>query len=307
MNFATQPIAERLSNPKSQGLAAGICANLVWGLLPLYWAKLRHIPPTQLMAHRILWAMLVVAILGPWPTYRRAYRTFRESPRAFFTTGVAAALMASNWLVYIWAVGSGRVLEASLGYFIGPFLSVLLGCVFLKERLSRGQVVALGIAASGVVYLIAGTQRPPWVGLWLGTTFAAYGMSRKKAQFRGIEGFIVDVSLLAPFALAYLAKTSLWGISAFDAAPSWERLMLVGSGVVSALPLLLFCRAAQSLSLTVLGLVQYIMPTLQFILAVLVFGETFGRPHAVCFAAIWTALVLFGLSPPPPVKKEVAA
>ncbi len=274
------------------GLFLGLGAYLLWGVLPLYFKLLAVVPPIEIVANRILWSLLFLAILVSlwrrWGTIRAALGT----GRIVLTLTLTAALIATNWLIYVWAVVQGHVLETSLGYYLNPLINVLLGVVILKERLSRAQAGAVLLAAAGVALLAWGAASGLWISLSLAFSFALYGFFRKIAPVDALEGLSIETALLAPLSLAYL----LWlhqgsvGVAAYGPRAT---LLLVLGGAVTAIPLLLFNAAAKRLTYSTLGFLQYIAPSLQFLLAVLVFGEPFTAVHAACFGAIWTALAIF--------------
>ena len=274
------------------GLLFGLGAYLLWGVLPLYFKALAHVLPTQVVAHRVLWSLLLLAglifISKRLPALKAAFADMR-------LLGVLAGtslLIAVNWLVYIWAVVNGHVLEGSLGYYLNPLVNVLLGVFLLKERLTRAQTAAVLLAGSGVAVLAAGAGDGLWISLTLAGSFAVYGFLRKIAPVDALEGLTVETLLLAPFALAWL----LWLGGQGHAAMGMDivtDLLLVLAGAVTAVPLLLFTAAARRLPYSTLGFLQYIAPTIQFLLAVGLFGERFTPAHMVCFGAIWTALAIF--------------
>jgi len=277
------------------GLLFGVGAYLVWGVLPLYFKLLAGVSPTEIVAHRIVWSLVFLAALATlwrrWPAIRAAATT----SRVMLTLAVTALLIAINWLIYIWAVINGHVLEGSLGYYLNPLVNVLLGVVILKERLTRGQLLAVLLAGLGVSVLAVQAAAGLWISLALALSFGLYGFIRKIAPVDALEGLAIETAVLAPVSLGYvlwLQQQGIGGFGAFDAATN--ALLIVG-GAVTAVPLLMFNAAAKRLPYSTLGFLQYIAPSLQFLLAVLAFGEPFTRAHAICFAAIWTALVLFAV------------
>jgi chloramphenicol-sensitive protein RarD len=274
------------------GLAYGLAAYLAWGLLPLYFRALRGVPPLEILAHRIAWSVLLLAALttwlGRWPQVARPLATWRGR----LTLGATTALITVNWGVYIWAVHAGRVLEASLGYFINPLVNVLLGVLFLGERLSRRQVLAVGLAGLGVAALIASAGTLPWVALVLAVSFGFYGLLRKRERIDAVAGLFSETALLAPAAVAGLVWLAAGGQGHLGGAPGTSAL-LVAAGVITALPLVWFALGVQRLRLSTIGLLQYLAPTMQFSIAVFVFGEPFTAAHAVAFACIWGSLALY--------------
>jgi chloramphenicol-sensitive protein RarD len=274
------------------GLALGLGAYLLWGVLPLYFKALAGVGAVEIVAHRIVWSLFFLAALVTlrtrWPAIRAAVTT----PRVLMTLALTSALIGVNWLVYIYAVMSGHVLEGSLGYYLNPLVNVLLGVVLLKERLSRFQMIAVGLAAAGVAVLAAGAGEALWISLTLAASFALYGYLRKVATVDSLEGLSIETTILVPLALGYIFWLEGSGAGHFLDTRRVDILLILG-GAVTAIPLLLFTAAARRLPYSTLGFLQYIAPSLQFLLAVLVFGEPLTTAHLVCFAAIWTALAIF--------------
>ncbi len=274
------------------GLLLGLGAYLLWGVLPLYFKALAHVGPLEIVSHRILWSLIFLGALATlwrrWPAIRAAVTT----PRVLLTLALTASLIGVNWLVYIYAVVSGHVLEGSLGYYLNPLVNVLLGVVLLKERLSRLQKGAVLLAAAGVAVLAAGAGEAIWISLTLAASFALYGFLRKVAPVDSLEGLSIETAILVPAALAWVVYLQGSGAGAFRDDMLTDLLLILG-GAVTAIPLLLFTAAARRLPYSTLGFLQYIAPSLQFLLAVLAFGEPLTAAHIVCFAAIWTALAIF--------------
>jgi len=275
------------------GLAAAVGAFVLWGVFPLYLKPLAEVPALQVMAHRIVWCCLLVFA---WLTLRGELGTVRAAladRETRLRLAASATLISVNWLVYVWAVANGHVVEASLGYFINPLLNVVLGVFVLGERLNRAQWFAVALAALGVVYLTVLAARPPWIALVLAASFGTYGLMRKVVQVESVPGLAAETLLLSPFALALLLWAEAHGSGAFGhVAPAIDAL-LVGSGLATALPLALFAFGARLIPYSTIGLVQYIGPTLQFLLGVLVFHEAFPWTRAIGFACIWTAVAIY--------------
>ena len=274
-----------------RGLALGLGAYLIWGFLPLYFKLLSSVDAFAIVAHRIVWSLLFLAVIigvrGRW----RALKAGLANPRALRIMVATAILIAINWLVYIWAVINGHVLEGSLGYYLNPLINVLLGVVLLKERLGRPQIAAVLIAAAGVSVLAVQAGAGLWISLTLAFSFGLYGFLRKIAPVDSLEGLSIETLLLAPFALLYLFA---FGLTGNGSEASWDNLALLAlGGVVTAVPLLLFASAARALPYSTLGFLQYIAPTIQFLLAIFMFGEHLTPAHMICFAAIWSALAIF--------------
>ena len=275
------------------GLTAAVIAFVIWGVFPLYLKPMAEVPALQIMAHRIVWCCLLV--FG-WLAARGelgAVRAALADPASRIKLTGSAALISVNWLLYVWAVTNGHTVEASLGYFINPLLNVVLGVALLNERLNRAQWLAVGLAAIGVLYLTVVSARPPWIALALAASFGTYGLLRKVVRVESVPGLATETLLLAPFAVALLLWFESQGTGAFGHSSTTIHVLLVGSGLVTALPLALFAYGARRIPLSTVGLVQYIGPTLQFLIGVLVFHEAFPWTRAVGFALIWTALAIY--------------
>ena len=275
------------------GLYAAVTAFVIWGLFPLYLKPLADVPALQVMAHRVVWCCLLVfawlAIRGELGTVRAAL----ANPGTRVRLMASATLISVNWLIYVWAVGNDHVVDASLGYFINPLLNVVLGVFVLHERLNRAQWIAVGLAAVGVVYLAFVTGRPPWIAISLALSFGFYGLLRKVVAVDSVPGLATETLLLSPFAIALLAWVEWNGSGAFGHAGAVTNALLVGSGLVTALPLALFAFGARLIPFSTLGLLQYLGPTLQFLIGVFVFNEPFPAARAVGFVMIWSALAIY--------------
>jgi chloramphenicol-sensitive protein RarD len=272
------------------GLGYGITAYLIWGFFPVYFKALTAVPAFQVVCHRIVWSVLLLGLIISW---RGGWRTVREAlcDRRVLTLLIASALLiATNWLVFIIAVGHAQVIQTSLGYFMSPFVSVLLGFLVLKERLRRLQLVSLALAALGVLLLTIQSGRFPWVALILAVTFGAYGLLRKIVSVDSLTGLTVETLLLAPAALGYLLFVTWQGSGSFPAPGLLTNTLLIFAGVATATPLLLFASAARRLRLATIGFLQYLTPTLQFLLAVLLFREPFNMAQLTSFLFIWIGL-----------------
>ena len=277
------------------GLMLGVTAYLLWGVMPLYFKAIARVAPTEIVAHRIVWSLVFLAALASllrrWPAIRAAF----GAGRVVTTLIVTALLIGVNWLVFIYAVVSGHVLEGSLGYYLNPLVNVLLGVVLLKERLTPAQVFATLLAGAGVAVLAAGAGSGLWISLTLAASFALYGFVRKVAPVDALEGLTIETFLLAPIALGWILWVQQSGTGAFGRFGFATDLMLALGGALTAIPLLLFTAAARRLPYSTLGFLQYVAPSLQFLLAVLVFDEPLTTAHLFCFAAIWTALIIFSV------------
>lgn len=275
------------------GILYASLAFLCWGLFPLYFRTLDEVPPLQILAHRMLWSLaflLIVLLL------RRQWgwlRTVRQ-PRVFWSFVASALLLSANWLTYIWAVKNNHVIEASLGYFINPLVNIMLGYVILKERMRPAQWAAIAMAASGVLWLTVQAGSVPWIALMLALSFGAYGLLRKTAALGALEGLSFETIVLFPLAAVYVTWLTLQGQNVFLTTESdTTRWLLIMAGPFTAVPLLLFATGARKIPLSILGLLQYISPTLQFLLGVMLFKEAFTLDRLVGFMLIWGALILF--------------
>ena len=286
-------------NDYRNGLWATTLAFVIWGLFPLYWHLLKQVPSDQIIAHRIVWS--AVLVLG-WLLLKNGlgwWRQIRAQPRAVPLLGVSSLLIAFNWGLYIWAVNAGHVVESALGYFINPLFSVMLGVLVLHERLNRVQWLSVAIAAAGVLWLTFNYGGFPWIALALAGSFGIYGLVRKLLGAPPVRGLGIENLYLLPAALAFLAWAEISGqghLFAHGDAPSWGpgvAGLLVFGGVLTALPLIGFAAAVQRIPYSLVGLLQYISPTLQLLVGVLVLGEPFGRERAIGFAFIWIALALY--------------
>jgi chloramphenicol-sensitive protein RarD len=277
----------------SGGLAAAIGAFTIWGVLPLYMKPLHDLSALEIMAHRIVWSCLLVFAWLAWRSEVGAVRTALANPGTRYRLMITAVLISINWLIYVWSIANGHVIDASLGYFINPLLNVVLGVLVLGERLNAAQKSAVGLAALGVFYLAVVAGRPPWIALALAASFGGYGLIRKVVKVEAVPGLATETLLLVPFAAGFLVWLELQGTAAFGHAAPHINALLLGSGLVTALPLALFAYGARRIPLSTVGLVQYIGPTLQFLIGVLVFKEAFSVERGIGFVFIWTALAVY--------------
>jgi chloramphenicol-sensitive protein RarD len=278
------------------GTLAAFCAYTLWGLFPIYWKRLSGVESLQILCHRIVWAaaftfvaLLVTRKLGALAAL------FKERKR-FLYAAAASVLICINWGVYIWAVNRGHVIESSLGYYINPLVSVALGAIFFREKLDRWTSWAVGIAATGVAVASIMMGRLPWISLVLATSFGFYGLVKKKAGLPPLVGLAAETLVAAPFALAYLVARQTAGAGSFGGSDTIATLMLFLAGVVTAIPLLLFASAANRITLTSMGFIQYVSPTMQLILGLLVYGESVKAPMIAAFVAVIGAVALYALT-----------
>ncbi len=279
--------------PERAGVAYGLAAYLWWGFGPVYFKAVSHVPALEVLAHRVLWSAALLVVLMLALGRRADLGAALRNRRTRLTLMGSMSLVAVNWFVFIWAVNHGHVLQASLGYFVNPLLNVALGTVFLRERLRRPQVVAVALALVGVVWLSVGLGEPPTIALLLAGSFGFYGLLRKTVAADGMTGLTAETVMLLPAALAYLAYLGASGHLVFAHHDRGTDLLLVAAGAVTALPLLWFANAARRLRYATVGLLQYLAPTGQFLLAVAVYDEAFTRAHLVSFAFIWAGLALY--------------
>ena len=271
----------------------GLTAWTMWGFFPLYWPLLEPSGAVEILAHRIFWSMIVMLGVVVALRKRDSLRATVAQRRTRWLLAVAAALITVNWGTYIWGVNNHHVVETSLGYFINPLVSVLIGVVVLGERLRRLQWAALALAAVAVLALTVEYGHPPWVALILAISFGSYGLAKKKANAGAVESLVVETLVVSPVALGYLVFLTATGASTFGSNGGWHVALVVGTGVVTVLPLLAFGGAATRIPLSTLGLMQYVTPTVQFLLGILFFHEPMPAMRWVGFALIWLALVLF--------------
>ena len=278
----------------NRGVIYAIAAYCCWGLFPIYWKWLHAVPPFQVTNHRIVWSFVVLAGML---CVRRQWRELHAATNwhSFSRYALAALLIGANWFIFIWAVNAGHVLEVSLGYFINPLLSVLIGVVVLRERLRPWQWIPIALAAAGVAYLTYLHGSLPWISLSLAATFALYGLVKKTAPLNPLFGMTLETAVLVIPALVYLLFIAYSGNGAFLHQSPLDDWLLIGGGIVSTGPLLLFASATQRIPLSAIGILQYIAPILQFVLGVLIYNEPFSHQQLIGFALIWSALIIFGV------------
>lgn len=277
-----------------KGLWLALATYLLWGVFPLYWKMLQDVPAMQLLGHRIVWSFATLLFVILISRQSHALRA-KINGRALLIYLAAAFLIGINWLTYVWAVNAGFIVETSLGYFINPLLSVLLGMIILREHLRPWQWLPIGLAAVGVAYLTYTYGSLPWIALTLAFTFAIYGLVKKTAPLGSLYGLTLETGILFLPALLYLTFSEWTGHAAFLHNGARTDFLLIGAGLVTTVPLLLFASAARRIPLTMIGLMQYISPTMQFLLGVLVYGEPFPAERAFGFGLVWVGLIVFWL------------
>jgi len=280
----------KLQKEAGNGIVAVTSAYLLWGILPLYWKLLASVPSQVIVCHRIVWAFLFTLFLLRKGSALAGLARNPNRKTILAVSASTALLLAANWLIYIWAVNNGHIVEASLGYFINPLVAVLLGVLFLRESLRPGQWLAMATALGGVLVLTLAHGTFPWIGLSLALTFATYSLLRKTAALHSLDGLVLETGLMtlpALLALFLLPETTSFS------APIRQLLLLAGSGPITALPLLLFVYGAQRVTMTLLGLMQYLAPSLQFLIGILVYREPLPAGKLAGFLLIWTALALY--------------
>lgn len=275
-----------------QGLAFAITAYVLWGFLPLYMKLVAHIPAAEVVAHRVLWSVPIAGILLILLKRTKDLRVALSSPRTLAMACVTAALISVNWGIYVWSIASGHALDAALGYYINPLFSIALGAVLLRERLAPTQLAAIALAAAAVLLLTIEAGRLPWAAIGLTLSWGFYAFFKKMLPVGPNQGFMLEVLILTPPALGYVSYLALTGETHFSGP---DMALLMGCGLVTAVPLIVYANGAKLLRLSTIGILQYIAPTMIFLVAVFVFGEEFGRARMIAFPMIWAALVVYSI------------
>ncbi|MBM3604923.1 MAG: EamA family transporter RarD [Alphaproteobacteria bacterium] len=279
-----------------RGLIYAIAAYGLWGFLPIYMKALSHIPPTEVIAHRVLWSLPIAAAVLLWQGRAAEVRDALRQPRLLGMAALTAMLISVNWLIYVWAIANDHALDAALGYYINPLFSVFLGATLLKERLSRGQFAAIVLAASAVVILTVQAGSLPLVAIGLTLSWGVYAYCKKSLPLGPNQGFTLEVLLLAPLAVVFLIWQAVQGQSHFLGGDMTDRLLLLGCGPITAIPLLFYANGAKLIRLSTIGILQYIAPTMIFLCAVVLFGEPFDGARLIAFPMIWGALVIYSIT-----------
>lgn len=284
---------------KQKGILFVSGAYIIWGVLPIYWRQIESISPFEIIAHRIFWSfifmVLYIMFTGRWQ-YLKTNLTFIFSNKKKALSLLAASIIISvNWLTYIFAVNAGHILEASLGYYINPFVSILLAYFILKERFSKGEWLAIFIVSLGVIYMALGVGHIPWLALTLAVTFGVYGLIKKTINIDATYALAVETAVLAPAALLYIIYLNATGVNTLDFGLNRDTAFTMGTGVVTAIPLLLFALGAVRIPLSLTGLLQYIGPTLMLVIGIFLYGESFTTTHKIAYGLIWTGLIFYTL------------
>jgi len=275
------------------GVIAAVCAFVFWGMAPVYWKQVGHVPAFEVLCHRVLWSLFFVGILLSARSGWSAFRAIFSSKRTMFLLTISGCLIGGNWGLYIWAVNHGMVLQTSLGYYITPLVSMMLGVAVFKDKIRPIQLCAVFLAVAGVVTQLIMVGELPWVSIVLSVSFALYGLLRKLANVESISGLMFETVLLIPFVLFYLGSLELQGTASFLHIDRLTDFYLIFAGVITSLPLMWFAYAACRLRLTTLGLLQYIAPSLAFMQGIFLFNEPFSMGHLFTFMFIWSALALY--------------
>lgn len=278
----------------------GILAYTIWGFLPIYWKTVEHVSAMEVLAHRILWALIfmgiVLLVLKKWGHFLREFKMIVSTKKLLIGTILASLIISLNWLTYIYAVNSDRIIETSLGYYINPLITVLLGILVLKEKLSFWQIVSIVLAAIGVLILTLSYGGFPWISFSLAITFALYGLAKKLANLGALTGLTIETLIVTPIAFAYLIFVHTTSKGSFGIVDLKTSFFLILSGIATALPLLLFAAGAKRIPLIFMGFLQYIAPTLQLIVGVFLYHEPFTQAHMFAFLFIWIGLLIFTIA-----------
>jgi len=277
---------------KSKGIFYAIGAYLIWGTMPLYWYLLFGISSYEIVAHRILWSAVLMLILSV-VIFKTDFRPILRSRKKMLYLLCTSTLITVNWALYIWAVDNGHVVDASLGYYVNPFINIILGMLFLKERLTRIQKIAIAIAFFGVTYLTFSYGTFPFVAIILACTFSLYALLRKKAQIESMPALTIETAIAFPVALGFLVMTFVNHTNTYQLNDISTVMLIMLAGPITAIPLFMFGKAAETTSLTTLGFIQYLSPTLQLLAGILLFKEAFTTAHIICFSSIWLGLILY--------------
>ncbi len=294
-----------MRNERTYGVIYAVVAYMLWGILPIYWKLIDSVFAIEILSHRILWAFVFTIVIIAATKEWKALKLIMKDKKQMFYIFIASILIAFNWGLYIWAVNSDKIVDASLGYYINPLFAVAFGMLIFKEKLNYWQAGALFMASMGVIIKTLQYGKIPWVSLGLAVSFALYGVMKKLVKANSIVGLTLETTMLAPVAAVYIASRQMSGVGAFSKENIGVILLLIGSGIVTAVPLLLFSSGAKRLPLSVLGFTQYIAPTISLFIGVFVFHEVFTSVDMISFGLIWIALTLYSFSQMGLFKREV--
>ena len=280
----------------NRGVFYGAAAYSIWGLFPIYWKLFHGIPALEILAHRITWSFVALALIVACAPGRARVRALLSTPRRLVVLyGIAALLIGVNWFLYVWAVNAGFVVETSLGYFMTPLVNVVLGVMVFRERLTTPQWVAVALAAAGVLYLTWAYRAAPWIALGLAGSFGSYGLVKKKGTLPALEGLTLETAVLVLPAAVWLGSLQVHGDGVFLHSGLLTPMLLAGSGLITIVPLLLFASSVRLVPLSIVGILQYIAPSIQLVLGVLLYKEPFTHTQLIGFACVWAALVVFAV------------
>jgi len=287
-------------NQHSKGIIYAFIAYLLWGVLPIYWKLVEYISPLEILSHRIIWSfftiILFVILSRKWNSFISLCKELLANRKKLMALIIAGLLISGNWFIYIWAVNSNHIIEASLGYYINPLVSILFGVFVLKEKISFWQITSVLIALIGVIYLTVNFGKFPFIAFMLAITFALYGLMKKMLNLDATFSLLLETAVVFPIALIYFGKVAVSGHSGFINGSLIEIVLLIGAGLVTILPLLYFGKATQLIPLTYIGIMQYIAPTISLIIGTLLYHEKFTKTDLISFSFIWVACILFALS-----------
>lgn len=283
-----------------KGILYGAVAYMMWGFLPLYWKLVQNVSADEILAHRFVWSfvfMLIVLGLGKrWKEFGREVKILLQHPKSLMMLIIVALLISINWFLYIWAVNHGHIIETSLGYYMNPLVSILLGLIVMKEKLNFWQFVSVGLATIGVLFLTVQLESFPWIAITLALSFGIYGLAKKMTNYEATVGLTMETMVITPLALMYLIYLAFSGNMSFGTGDISLTLLLMGGGAMTALPLLYFAKGAKLIPLTTLGFLQYVAPTISLCIGVFLYNEQFTKAHAIAFSFIWTAIIIFSFA-----------
>ena len=290
-----QKPAKPTSGDTPSGFYFAFSAYFLWGFLPIYMKMLAHFPSAEVVAHRVIWSVPIAGILLILMGRTKDVRAAILNPKTLAMGCLTASLITINWGIYVWAISTDRTLDAALGYYINPLFSVGLGAIFLRETITLSQMAAIALAATAVIFLAISNGSVPWVSIGLTVTWGFYALCKKQLPIGPNQGFLLEVLILFVPAIAYVGWLTSQGQNHFDLSMTHNTWLLLGCGLITAVPLLLYANGAKGLKLTTIAIMQYIAPTMIFLVAVFVFGEDFGRTRTLAFLMIWTALVIYSV------------